>query len=265
MLLSKLPPELRLIVSRTVPADELSMEGLLEAFEQELLACERANNSVWQQSRCGQSQNQGRTTTSAFFVVSQGLSGSSGCVYCRNNHPSVTCDSVTDFEAQKKILRSSGRCFNCLKKNHLSRNCHSTSKCCNCQGRHHTLICEWGNWPRGDHAVDTAPPLDPNAPTFSPTTTTSTLCSTQGRVILLQTARTVAYNPHMPNLTTRVRILFDSGSQRSYLTERAVKQLQLKPTGGQTLLIATFGPLQEHTRVCPIVSVGICLKGEYPI
>ena len=56
MLLSKLPPELRLIVSRTVPADELSMEVLLETFEQELLARERANNSVWQQSRRGQSQ-----------------------------------------------------------------------------------------------------------------------------------------------------------------------------------------------------------------
>ena len=264
MLLSKLPPELRLIVSRTVPVDELSMEVLLETFEQELLARERANNSVWQQSRRGQSQNQGRTTTSAFVVTSQGPSGSSGCMYCRNNHPSVTCDSVTDVEARKKILRSSGRCFNCLKKNHLSRNCHSTSKCRNCQGRHHTSICERGRRPRGDHAADTVPLLDPNTPTFSPTTTTSTLCSTQGKVILLQTARTVAYNPHRPKLTTRVRILFDSGSQRSYLTERAVKQLQLKPTGGQTLSIATFGSLQEHTRVCPIVSVGICLKGEYP-
>ena len=104
MLLSKLPPELHLIVSRTVPADELSMEVLLETFEQELLASERANNSVWQQSRRGQSQNQGRTTTSAFVATSQGPSGSSGCVYCRNNHPSVTCDSVTDVEARKKIL-----------------------------------------------------------------------------------------------------------------------------------------------------------------
>ena len=42
-----------------------------------------------------------------------------------------------------------------------------------------------------------------------------------------------------------------------------MKLLQLKPTGEQTLSIATFGAIQEQTKVCPIVSVGICLKG-YP-
>lgn len=43
-----------------------------------------------------------------------------------------------------------------------------------------------------------------------------------------------------------------------------MKQLQLKPTGGQTLSIATFGAMQEHTQVCPIVSVGIRLREGYP-
>ena len=40
-------------------------------------------------------------------------------------------------------------------------------------------------------------------------------------------------------------------------------QLQLKPTGEQTLSIATFGAAQERTQVCPIVTLGIGLKG-YP-
>ena len=42
-----------------------------------------------------------------------------------------------------------------------------------------------------------------------------------------------------------------------------MRLLQLQPTGERTLSIATFGAIQEQTRVCPIVSVGICLKG-YP-
>jgi len=42
-----------------------------------------------------------------------------------------------------------------------------------------------------------------------------------------------------------------------------MRLLELQPTCEQTLSIATFGAIQEQFRVCPIVSVGICLKG-YP-
>jgi hypothetical protein len=45
VLLAKLPPDLRLIVSRDVSSDaELSMENLLKLFEKELVARERASN-----------------------------------------------------------------------------------------------------------------------------------------------------------------------------------------------------------------------------
>jgi hypothetical protein len=47
------------------------------------------------------------------------------------------------------------------------------------------------------------------------------------------------------------------------LTERAMQLLELEPTGEQTLSIAAFGASQGHTKVCPIVSVGIRMKG-YP-
>ena len=41
-----------------------------------------------------------------------------------------------------------------------------------------------------------------------------------------------------------------------------MRLLQLQPTGRWNLSKATFGAIQEQTRVCPIVSVGICLKGN---
>ena len=43
ILLSKLPPELRLIVSRKVSDSNLDMDALLAAFEEGLTARERAN------------------------------------------------------------------------------------------------------------------------------------------------------------------------------------------------------------------------------
>ena len=137
VLLTKLPPDIRLIVSRKVSADELDMDSLLETFEQELIARERANNSVSQSQR--RVHNHGHSSTSAFVA---NVPGSPVYAFCQQSHSPTDCSSVPGLNAGKKILPDSGRCYNCLRKNHLSRNCRSTGKCKHCQGKHHTSICE---------------------------------------------------------------------------------------------------------------------------
>ena len=77
--------------------------------------------------------------------------------------------------------------------------------------------------------------LNPDAPSYTPSTTTSALCSDQRKPVLLQTARNLV----------EVRLLLDSGSQKSYLTERARELLGIEPTGDQLLSIATFGSRKE--------------------
>ena len=47
------------------------------------------------------------------------------------------------------------------------------------------------------------------------------------------------------------------------MTERANMLLKLESECKQALLIAAFGSLRGETKVCPIVSIGIVLKG-YP-
>lgn len=268
VLLSKLPPELRLIVSRKVPADNLDMGTLLETFEQELIARERATSVVQPPNR--RVRPPGQQTTSAFVSTT---TGSPECVFCGQSHASTTCQSVPTADGRKRILRSSGRCYNCLRKNHLSKNCRSTSKCRRCNGRHHTSICakEQGQETlkkQESEPPNLAKPLDPAATAFQPGAqndlgTPSLVCSTHGKAILLQTARAIIFNPLNPKQNLEVRFLFDSGSQRSYTTDRVMKQLQLKPSGEQTLAIAAFGATQGQAKVCPIVSIGVRLRG-YP-
>ena len=264
VLLSKLPPELRLIVSRKVPADNLDMGTLLETFEQELIARERATRVVQPPNR--RVRPPGQQTTSAFVSTT---TGSPECVFCGQSHASTTCQSVPTADGRKRILRSSGRCYNCLRKNHLSKNCRSTSKCRRCNGRHHTSICakEQGQETlkkQESEPPNLAKPLDPAATAFQPGAqndlgTPSLVCSTHGKAILLQTARAIIFNPLNPKQNLEVRFLFDSGSQRSYTTDRVMKQLQLKPSGEQTLAIAAFGATQGQAKVCPIVSIGVRL------
>ena len=173
------------------------------------------------------------------------------------------CTSVIEVEARKKILMSNGRCFNCLRRNHISRDCQSPSKCTRCRRRHHVSICDQASPSNQASSLTPTPKTDlnPGAPSYMPTLTTNTLCSTEKKAVLLQTARAIVHNPMNPEAGLEIRVLLDSGSQRSYITDRAVKLLQLMPKGEQTLLIATFGAFKEHTMVCTVVNVGMCMKG----
>ncbi len=56
--------------------------------------------------------------------------------------------------------------------------------------------------------------------------------------VLLQTARAVARDGKK---SIPVRVLFDTGSQRTYITNSVQKRLNLKPTSKETLNLNTFG------------------------
>ena len=64
------------------------------------------------------------------------------CTYCKQPHSSNSCEIVSNAQARRDILKKTGRCYVCLRKDHLSRECKSNVKCFTCGGRHHVSICE---------------------------------------------------------------------------------------------------------------------------
>ena len=64
------------------------------------------------------------------------------CVFCKKNHKSITCSTITEPKARRTILRRSGRCFVFLKAGHITPGCQSKAKCFNCGARHHMTIRE---------------------------------------------------------------------------------------------------------------------------
>ena len=149
------------------------------------------------------------------------------CSYCWQSHSSNSCKTIVDVAERKQILRRAGRCFICLKKNHMSRDCQSTIKCPKCNGRHHVSICSESqarNSPassrnEGDQNTQrSVPPNQPNKPantTVSVPVSTTMCCVGMKTPVLLQTGKTTVYNIDGPKRIKEVRIIFDSGSQRS--------------------------------------------------
>ena len=81
--------------------------------------------------------------------------------------------------------------------------------------------------------------------------------------MLLQTAIAEVYNPKNPSSTLKLRLILDSGSQRSYLTEEAKNSLGLTRVKHQDLSIATFGASKGDPRRCEVVRVGIVTTSSH--
>lgn len=71
--------------------------------------------------------------------------------------------------------------------------------------------------------------------------------------MLLQTASVVVRRPNDSERSMGVRILFDCGSQRSYVTQEIKELLSLQPESKETMIIKTFGSTQDEVRHCDIV------------
>ena len=144
VVMSKLPQDLRLIITREVK-DEWDLDNILDVFRSELEARERANGnnvSPIDQSSTKPPYNRGRkglplSTDAALFATGSKPT----CTYCRKDHASNACKNVTSIAARKEILKRAGHCFVCLKRNHISKNCSSRMKCLKCGRQNHISIC----------------------------------------------------------------------------------------------------------------------------
>ena len=92
-------------------------------------------------------------------------------MYCNRAHLSGSCRTMTKADERKNVLMKTGRCFVCLKKYHMSRDCRSSVRCSNCNGRHHSSICGKIT----DTVKSTPTPVDVSQ-SKSPLTPGSSLC-----------------------------------------------------------------------------------------
>ena len=123
MLMNKLPRDLRILMSRDIKNDNWDHDRLLGLLEAEVEAREKASSSSTttdsssNSHRDQKSKYRGRQLPSAAVLKMD--SSPTTCTNCHGSHTSNSCQTVSNVTARKDILRKGGRCFLCLKKNHL--------------------------------------------------------------------------------------------------------------------------------------------------
>jgi len=176
----------------------------------------------------------------------QSVNYKSKCRYCSESHYSDQCPSFKYISERKGKLKNS--CYRCLKEGHTSTECKSTKTCVYCGERnsHHRSLC-----PKKFQLKSTFTQLvseNDDVQTTNPQCDESQSLLSTNEIVLMQTAFSIVENPDT-SACSNVRLLLDSGSQRTYITENLCKKLDLKTQGEDVLNLVTFGSTKpQHVK-----------------
>ena len=274
--MNKLPPDLRILMSRDIKNDNWDLDPLLGLLEAEVEARERASSnstttgSSSNSHRDQKSKYRGRQLPSAAVLKMD--SSPITCTYCHGSHTSNSCQTVSNVTVRKDILRKGGRCFLCLKKNHLCRDCNSKTQCFKCRGRHHISICmKDSDVPKVERPTYNGKPGQDQGPQaqqktglgskVNEQTNGTNLFVSSKTPVLLQTAQATITQSDATVNSLKVRVILDSRSQRSCVTNRVRNQLDLPTVRTDTMVIKTLGSEEERIQTCD--SVKFVLKSQH--
>ena len=175
------------------------------------------------------------------------------CIFCQRNHWSDECRTVSTIEERKEKLK--GRCNICLQTNHETNSCRRRKICFHCkQTDHHRSLCP-EIFKANKSNKDAINALTINEKDLEENINDqATSLLSQGEQVIMQTALVEAMDQE-ESKSEVTRILMDTGSSRTYVTEDVVRKLKLKFQGSDKLTVHTFGVSKPKEIVSPIVKL----------
>ena len=135
------------------------------------------------------------------------------CEFCLGRHQATACTKYKSVKDREMVLRKYNRCYGCLKRGHMLKQCNSAKVCKKCnKDKHHETICRGTNEPTG--VINTALSRSPTA------------------AIAYQTVK-AKLQPVNGGKSVTCRVLLDSGSARSFISEKLARRLGSKPVRGK--------------------------------
>jgi hypothetical protein len=232
LILSRLPVDVRMQWAREGKGREGDLDFLLTFMKKELETRERAETfkaTESTSSATSEKRTRHNVPTASALLSPEACEGS--CGYCHKKHATMNCLKLWSMSIQDRqdAIYHAGLCFRCLSSSHLRKQCTATNKCRNCGGRHYKMMCNKNN---GNTSNDNVNSFDTNHVGVA-----------QGRdkgakSVFMQLAKGEVTGPYGKQMAT---ILFDSGSDHSYVTEGLARRLGFKRVATVNHKYAVFG------------------------
>ena len=228
IIMNRMPKEITCQVAKKITQEIWPIEEILDIirseveakeFSEKVAASKPTEKPVSPRPRPKHVQG----TTQSFMTKID--KGSPKCVFCKEQHLSINCSKITDVKERKALIQEARVCFCCLKPGHQAKAC--DKKCRKCGGHHHQTICFKNSSPE-------------SKPKESSETSSLSVSAKSNETVLMMTASAYVHGTDI-NQRTKITILFDSGSQRSYVSEKLARQLTLDAKAKETVNLNTFG------------------------
>lgn len=163
-------------------------------------------------------ENKKRHTTSKVATAASLYAGERvSCIFCDKSHLSQDCGKAMEmsYTMKEEILNEKNACHKCLKV-HNSNHCRSWSKCTGCSQQHFHLMC----------------PDSPKNIEIQKTVLSSSNCNSVTAEVKQVLLKTFLVKIKSSYRTKTIRVLFDDGSQQSYIRTATAKTMRC-PENGQ--------------------------------
>lgn len=176
------------------------------------------------------------------------------CVFCNKDHWNNECNIYPTLKLRMERLREITACFKCLRKGHATSDCKKGKPLCfHCKSPHNTALCP-NNYKELTQAVDS------NKERLGSVTIANSITEKgnqwKKRTLLLCKEINVT-NPNRPKIQQKALILFDIGSQLSFISKDLAYRLNLQETNEMEIKIASFGDKTPKTCITTKTEIGV--------
>ncbi|KAH8356660.1 hypothetical protein KR084_009591, partial [Drosophila pseudotakahashii] len=200
----------------------------------------------------------------------------SGCTKCNSTeHTLYGCQQFLDMSGMQRrsFVKEKSLCYNCLRSGHGVSKCKSTYKCRQCKGNHHSLLHVQANPQAIGNLAQIAGEDERNVSASNNISVTlshfaqgegtqSVVCAqgtaksaqeTEVKRSILPTAMVYVQNTKGDHVTCR--LLLDTGSELSYVSERCIQALGLTRSASRILVTGISSVKADTTRGCSTLHI----------
>ena len=283
IIVSRLPEVIRMEWARKSAGKEADLEFLLEFLKEEIQCRERSQTFKCSAVVTGAGTATGgemekkrdrhvgrfvgqRQRVAAASALHTATARFTGCGFCHNSHPSARCPDLLKLAVGDRPdkIRNSGLCFRCLKEGHKGNSC--SARCDNCRGKHHAVSCFKLIAPAAAPVgtpVSSQAANDVRTQTVPKTSDINLSCSEPAgsQSIVLPTAAVLVKGRN--GRTVRATVLFDTGSNRSYVSSSLVRRCAPEWVECREIAYTAFGGSESGSKSRNIYRVqmsGACVS-----